>query len=452
MSEETLVLEKAEFTTYYTDGRPAYVSTLGISGNALKEKKEPELKADQTGSKPWSPWGSDNMFPNQVMEDLRLSTVGKRILSNRAHTHVGSDLIYYRIEVDDKGKRNKLPLYIPEIEDFLEENNVWAKQKAIVEDLETFYNAFAQLHFRRDGKKAVAGYSAKKSIFSRVEKMNPSSRRIENLYYSYTWPNPKEAEFTKIPMFDSDNPERFPICVVPLKYSTSDNTIYYELAIWDSVRQNGWMEVDRMVPELKKYMLKNQSIIKYHIKIPFSYWERKYGKETWVKYTAPEKDAKIAQELASLDTFLKGVSNTGKSFISGYDIDKITGKENSGWIIEALDHKIQDGIHLLDTSAAYSAILFAMGYDPTLIGANLIDKRSSGGSGSDKRESLHNLQASMPVDRSVSLEPLRIITRINGWNNTYAKELNNGRIHWAYADAEGQTLDQNPTGKTNVLK
>lgn len=445
--EDSLYIEREGSLTFATTGR-----SIGLTVTNYKPEstgKTPSKAEDQNLSKPWMPWGKNNKFPLEVMEDLRQSTVGKRILSERAKVHVGTDLLYYREEIDEQGHRTKVPLYIPEIEDWLEDNDVWIKQKAIAEDLETFYNAWPELILSRDGKK-IAGYGHRKAVFCRMERVNKNTGRIDNTYFSYDWPSPSSEDYYRtLPNFNEEQPLAKGVSVLPLKYSTPDAMVYYELAIWDSVRQNGWMSIDRMVPKLKESIFKNQAVLKYHVKIPAIYFELKHGKEKWVQMKPEKKQESMNEELDKMDTFLAGVENSGKAYVS---IVQYMGGQKFEFEITALDNKLAHEAYLPDASAAYSAILFAMGYDPTLIGANLIDKRSTGGSGSDKRESLANLQMKMPVDRNVSLKPLRIVTKVNGWNEKYAKELGGKRIKWAYVDEERTTLDKNPTGKSNVLQ
>jgi len=313
--DEDLNISHVDNFIHYSPGSPVAFTVEGYSSpEAVKGPKAPEVKTDKNSSalRPWALWGDDNLFPEQVMTDLRESTVGKRILADRTKLHYGSGLIYYYTpitstlrepqgsksgddpqEVQKKTTLEKIPLYIPEIEDFLEENNVPLVQKAIIEDLETFYNAMPLFLQRRDGGQKIAGLSYKKMIHCRIGRMGETSRRSDKIFHSYQWPYPNDKQYQAIDIFDADNPFRFKSFVTPLRYSTPDSNIYYELAIWDAVRQNGWMEIDKMVPAIKKFIFTNQAILKYHIKIPKTYWEGKFGLETWAKMVAKEKTAAI---------------------------------------------------------------------------------------------------------------------------------------------------------------
>lgn len=443
--KETIQYKKGDSTTMVLPEGVAMYTLNGTDVDTVEDTEPEKDTRNWTRRGHWVTWGKTNKFPIQVMADLRESTIAKRILSQRAKVHVGAGLVYYTIDIDPDGRRKKRPLYIPEIEEFLEANNAFAVQKAIVEDLETFYNAVPFFKLNLGGDR-IAGYGYKKMIHCRWGTDSETSSEIDRVYYSFKWPNPnpKNEDDVKVyPIFDQIEPLSEPLFTKPISYSTSDECTFYELAVWDSIRQNGWMAIDKLVPKLKKHIFENQAILKYHVKIPYDYWHRKYGTECWEGKTMDERNAAINEELANMDKFLRGVENSGKSFISLYGHDPVTGKPYPGFEILAIDNKLKSEDYLPDATAAYSAICFAMGYDPTLIGAGLIDKRNSGGSGSDKRESLANLQSSMVVDRFVSLEPLRIITTVNKWNEKFKDQLDGKLIHWGYLDSDtSHTLDQ----------
>ncbi len=443
-TSDVIELTKAGVTTRIMPGGAAMFSFS--SGYAQDKGVAPSEKRKYTLNGDWVKWGNDNNFPEHVMRALSGSTVAKRIIDHRASVHVGAGLIYYTIDIEG-GKRVKRPLYIPEIEDFMEASNALTVQKQYATDLETFFNGMPMLYptNKNDGK--VGGYGFKKMFASRMGKPSETSGKVKNIVWSHNWPNPRNSKdkinFRKYPIYNPIDGLK-DISAVPLRYNTSDECLYYELAIWDSVRTNGWMEIEAMVPKLKKHIFSNQAILKYHVEIPYTYWEIKYGKATWAKLDVPEKEKLIEKEMVNMDKFLSGTENSGKSFISMFAIDA-QGKAIPGFKITALDNKLKSDDYLPDANAATTAICFAMGYDPTGLGSTFTDKRGSSGSGSDKRETLANLQAGMGSNRYVTLEIPRIITRINGWNQIYKEHLNDGkgRIHWGYLDVDNsQTMNQ----------
>jgi len=446
---DTISYEKAGVTTKVLKGGVAAFSLDGFVSDA-KDVKTPDVNNNDgkrvwTRNGEWIKWGNDNNFPEHVMRALRESTVAKRILKQRANIHVGAGLFYYTKEVGENKEMVKVPLYIPEIEDFLDANNAIQTQFGLAQDLETWFNAMPMFRLSLKGDK-IAAYDDLKMYYCRYGALN-AKNKLDHVKFSYAWPNPtankESSQIVDYPIFNKFFPLREKSFVMPMQYKTSDETIFYELAVWDSVRTNGWMDVERMVPEIKKHIFTNQAILKYHIKIPYEYWERKFGSENWRKLTIKGRQDAVDDELDKMDKFLANTKNSGKSFVSFYGHDPHTGKPYPGFEFVPIENKLKSDDYLPDASAAITAICFAMGYDPTNMGAVMTDKRGSGGSGSDKRETLANLQSSMLVDRHVSLDPLRLITRVNKWNEIYARQLNNGRIHWGYLDSDtSHTLDQ----------
>ena len=52
--------------------------------------------------------------------------------------------------------------------------------------------------------------------------------------------------------------------------------VYYSFPYWDPIR-NTWLAVAQQIPILKEAMIKHQMVLKFHIKIPYSYWQNKYN-------------------------------------------------------------------------------------------------------------------------------------------------------------------------------
>lgn len=442
---DVISIERAGVSTMVLPGGSAMYSLDGYSAARVDKSIDPgdKKKRHWNINGNWVRWGDDNLFPEHVMRDLRKSTVAKPILNKRAEMHLGAGPTYFTHDIQN-GKKVKVPLYIPEIEDWLEDNSIYKTQKRGVNDLETFYNAMPvfSLNLKRD---KIAGLQYKKMINSRIGKPSESNNRVEHVCYSHNWPNPsaEKNEISEYKVFNPLRPLKHAHFALPLRYDTSDECLYYELAIWDGVRQNGWMEIEQMVPTLKKHIFSNQAILKYHVKIPYDYWTRKYGEAGWTNMKKKEKDAAVREEMEKMDKFLSSAENSGKSFVSYYGIDPVSGKAYPGFEITAIDNKLKSADYLPDNSAAIIAICFAMGYDPTGIGSDGVDKRGSGGSGSDKRETFSNQVATMGVNRYTSLEPLRLVTRVNNWNSIYSKVLDGRRIHWSYVDYDNsKTMDQ----------
>ncbi|MGV4509084.1 hypothetical protein ACQ1Q1_11950, partial [Ornithobacterium rhinotracheale] len=115
----------------------------------------------------------------------------------------------------------------------------------------------------------------------------------------------------------------------------------------------------------------------------------------------------------TIDEHMSGNEAAGRSLISPYFKD-MNGNLMRGIEIVPIDDKIKDGNFLPDAAAGNSQILFAMGVDPSLIGAGIPGGKNLSGSGSDKREAYTILCSKMPFKRMHLLEVFNFIRDFNG--------------------------------------
>ena len=80
----------------------------GAKAVATSFKKNHDAAVEQVvipkefSSSPWSPWGDDNLFPQNVLADLEKNSIALRALEKRKTVHYGRGIMAYR----DKGKDN----------------------------------------------------------------------------------------------------------------------------------------------------------------------------------------------------------------------------------------------------------------------------------------------------------------------------------------------------------
>jgi len=420
-------------------GAKALVILKGQGADATKEKEVAPY--DYTGLK-FSWWGDNNLFPQDVLTDLEKNSIALRALEKRKTVHYGRGIIAYResSEIDATGNFKKVIVKDPDIVDFFRLNRlnfIWIN---LIGSLEVFANGWVEFILNKGMDKINRVY-VKDPAYCRLEKMNPDTARIENLYYSARWEmfpaldDPKKV--VVIPMYD---PLKFDgkkykdsNFIYPIFYK-SFNKSYYNLAVWNGVRSSGWMDVANKIAPLKLAIMKNQMVIKYHVIVPDYYFQTKYPSP---EYTNEARNKKIETDLTDLNDFLTDIENSGKAFISFAFYDKIEKKLKEGWKIEVLDNKLDNGSYLPDSQAANSEILFGIGVDPTLIGAGIPGGKLGAGSGSDKREAFWQLNAEMGIYRQISLDPLYFIRDFNKWDPA---------IQFDYAVVDtSQTQSQHPT-------
>ncbi len=80
----------------------------GAKAVATSFKKSQDAAIEQVvipkdySTSPWSPWGDDNLFPQNVLRDLERNSIALRALEKRKTVHYGRGIMAYR----DKGKDN----------------------------------------------------------------------------------------------------------------------------------------------------------------------------------------------------------------------------------------------------------------------------------------------------------------------------------------------------------
>lgn len=392
---------------------PNAIVTTGLDNDAAKPSV---TTPNNNESNPWSAWGSNNLFPQEVMADLELNTVALRALEKRKNVHYGRGIVAYREVADEKkpdAMPRRVPVTDPEIVEWLRVNRVNIQQLEVIGSLEIFANAWVEMITNRERKK-INKIFVKDPCYCRYGVMDDTTGRIEKIFYSANW-DKTGGEPAEIPTYDPSKVKESGYTdakfVYPLYYR-SFNRSYYHMAIWNSVRANGWMAIANKVPGLKKAIMENQMTIKYHIQIPDDYFTNRYPHPT---FDDAYREARRKEKIQEMNDFLSNVENSGKALVTFSYWDKTLRQEFPGWKINVIDNKLKDDAYLPDSQAANSEILFAIGVDPSLIGSGMPGGKLGAGSGSDKREAFWMLNAEMGPYRTVSLDWLYFVRDFNGW-------------------------------------
>ena len=410
------------------------------------------IKPEEKDSKPFVPWGDDNQYPQNFKEALRKNGAGGAGLRVVKSTHYGQGFQLFIENVDENGNINNKMVSLnskPDIKKFFKQckmNRFWTETIA---DLETYYIAFPEFILSKDFNKIVS-VRRKQAAKMRYEKINPATGLIENAYFCHNWTSSTtvDSEYvSKIPVIDSYwNAEQIKeYCkkkkiykfILPIFYPLLDET-YYPQADWHAVYINGWFDVANSIPAFKKALFKNQLNIKHIVHISEEYFVRTY-KEDWQKFDTNKRKT-IRDELTQkIDEHLSGNENAGKS------IQSVTYKDiNGDWVkgieVESVDNKLKDGSYLPEASAANSEIMFALGVDPSLLGAGIPGGKMNTGSGSDKREAFSILTSLFKTKREISLEPWQLLRDYNGWDENLEANFTNTELTTLDVDATGTQI------------
>jgi hypothetical protein len=441
--------------TYYGDVAFGHGSGAAFAfGNTKNNVKHTLIAPEDNTSGDIAKWGDDNMYPQTLQTALSLNGAGGAALRILKSTHYGQGFHLFTEDIDEAGKHSKKIINIkdyPDIEAFFRYNKInrfWTEQ---ITDQETFYIAFPEFILSKDFN-TIVSVRRQPAAKIRYEKINPKTGLIENVYFCHNWTSNTsvDSEYVqKIPVIDNwwhaDQIKEY--CkqkkiykfIMPVFYPLVSET-YYPIVDWHAVYRNGWLDVANSIPEYKKNLFENQLNLKYMVYISEEYFIRMYKNE-WEEYT-PEKKKELRDQLTrAIDDHLSGNKNAGKS------IQSVVYKDmNGNWVkgieVTPIDDVLKDGSYLPEASAANSEIMFAMGVDPSIVGAGIPGGKMNTGSGSDKREAFSILTSLFKTKRELTLEVWNLIRDYNGWDAS---------LLGGFANTQLTTLDANPTGtQTNI--
>ena len=174
-----------------------------------------------------------------------------------------------------------------------------------------------------------------------------------------------------------------------------------------------WMGGDSpSYPHFLKKAYKNQITWKWHVQIPYSYWEKKYPSKD---YSAKEREAAIQKYMDSVEQNLCGPDNAEKPIFSHYAVNEMNGRIEEEWKIKPLENKYQGSDNLPVSAAANSEILFALMVNPNVLGAGMPGGTYAGNQGgSNIREAFLVNIANAWIDRQNILDPIELYIKMNG--------------------------------------
>lgn len=405
-----------------------------------------------------APWGEDNRFPQNIEAEMARCGLGKAALDWKARALYGNGIVPGKItgQAEDGADLFK-PLDRKKYKaqySFLESRSFFRFMLEYLQDWTWYSNCFPEMVLSKDGN-TITGFVHQESNDCRFKQMNDSGD-IDTVYLSKLWgaarsqyatfdpkrrmaglyENPKnvtevDGVFVKaLDCIDMYHPVEslqaiaraqveargvdFKSAILPVNYPSVNKT-YYQVAAWDGARLSGWVEIATKHPAVIKALIDKAYKIRYHIEIPDTYFQKKYGLEKWEGLDEAAQEQARKKLLTDMDAFLTGAENAHKTFISFFDIDPVQKKEYGQVKITELVNATTVDKDLALGSAAGVQLLIAMSVDPTLFGAGAGGSlyATNGGSGSDKREAFLIYCALLNLERQVLLEPLYLVRDYN---------------------------------------
>lgn len=410
--------------------------TGGVYETTKKEVEPEALNTSSSGSgKPWVKWGSDNNYPQRLIDAVKTDPVAS-LLEKKTAFHWGRGQMFYKKEVDEKG--NEKIILVPdkdvpqEIKDFFRRVN-WKKfMFGIISDFEWWHSFPVEYITSNDGKIIDIKWQKRKNV--RTEWRDEVTGEVNNYFLSGYWPTPPEGKFKKVPAFHpAGNTSGIYVHDLP-----SIDKDYNPDAAWHGIKR--WLDIAAKIPRWILANIDNSLNFKYHVKIPMKYFLDLCPVEAYK--TDQERMEAIQKAEASLyqkiDEYLAGEQNVHKAFYSKVAVDE-NGKEKAGWEIIVLENKTQHEAWLKAYGTAAMAMISGIGLSPSIAGS-ILPNGLGQGSGSDLREQFNfYIQVMTSIPREVTLEPWEFIKHRNGWPED---------LHLGYRDVILQSTDQNKSGYT----
>jgi len=404
--------------------------------------------------------GATNTLPIEVMEKVNDNvTVGSNVDFN-ARMAYGDGLMVVRKQQNKKGKIELVPVLDteqPDIFEFLLNNNYVNSIQEWANDICVFADSFVEIIFGRGNDKIVS-IRPVESVNSRISVADEKTGEIEYHGYSTKWhenvsdenvtitrlinrrcpiSDLKEKRGLKMNLKGETKKEKDERYVLQLMLPTPGR-YYYGKPYWWSIFTSRWYDFSCAIPRYKDALLKNQMVLKYHVKINERFWVRLFKAEGITHDLAKQK-ARRKKFLKDLDEFLSGEENAGKSFVSPFEYNIQKGVEEQDIIITPIESFFKGGEYIDDSEEVTNIICYAMGVHPSLVGASPGKGKSI--NGTEARELFIIKQALMKPIRDLLLLPLYIAKEINGWDKD---------IHFVIPNIMLTTLDKN-TGATKSI-
>ncbi len=367
-------------------------------------------------------WGRDNLFPWHAAETVRNTTVlntGLRFLRNLT---MGQGIFACRVKgYNDRGDEILEPADDPQLQRFVGSRLVRRYMEKTLRDFLKVGISAVQFVPNVAGDKIIGLNTVNSLHFRFTEPLDALGS--QNCVISGSWDLSPSA-YAILPLLSDYSPEshagllRFmgrmrQGFVYPVRDSWSNDDIYGE-PIWWPAYVAGWVDIAHMVPQFLKKAYKNQTTWKWHVQIPYSFWDKKFP---LTEFKDPElRRAAIDKYMTSIERNLLGPENAEKPIFTNYAVNEMNGRLEEEWKITPLSNKYSAGQENLVTSAAAnSEILFSLMVNPNVLGAGMPGGSYAGNQGgSNIREAFLVNIANSWIDRQNILDPLQLYLQLNG--------------------------------------
>lgn len=424
----TQVLYNKQGVPLIAFGSRFYAQTTGAPTDRPKVSKQLQKQDDKVtlDGNPLIAWGSLNDFPIKANELIRSVSVLNSGLKFIRNFTLGQGIFPCEVTGYDEDGNEKLKVIDnPDVVNFCQSRMVRRYLEKAARDYFKYGKADVQMIPSEDGTKMV-GLHTINSMFTRYTEAKNGV--IEKCIVSGKWPDtPAAGDYESFdlldeydPFFDLEsrrlkNQIKGKSFVYAIRDSWSNND-YYSEPIWYAAYLAGWVEIAQLVPAFLKKAFKNQITWKWHVQIPYSFWDKRFPAS---EYKSVElRQQAMDQYMDKIEENLCGAENADKPIFTFFEINPQNGKAEEQWIITDLGGKSKDNDKLITSAAANSEIMFAMMVNPNVLGAGMPGGTYAGNQGgSNIREAFLVNIANAWLDRQNFLDPLELYLTFNGVKN-----------------------------------
>lgn len=420
-----------EGTPLMISGSSFVSSTTGAPApSASRLTVELEEGTSTVGKAEFSNWGAANDFPQIAEGYISQSTVLRSALKYKYLLTIGQGLYPVRVLGYDNNGNEQVEVHPDaKVKKFLRSRMVRAYYEKALRDSVKFGLGAAQLIPSPDYSKMV-GISTFNMKYSRLSPLVKGE--IKNLVYSGAFPNsPSAGDFDTYRVLRDYDPDAALVRRMAKKqgkafaYMLRDNFSgmeIYGMPDWWTAKEAGWLDVIKKVPKFLLNAYDNAMYIKWHIKIPYQYWDKKFPSGDFKD--TKDRQNKISEYMNDFEKALTSTENAHKAVFTMYET--ISGKVEEQWVIEPLDSKVNFDKDLATSAAGNSEILFSLMVNPSVMGAGMPGGPYSGnaGSGSDIREAFLVNIALAWADRQKMNDPLEMYLNFNGADDVEIRSRN----------------------------
>jgi hypothetical protein len=418
---------------YFLTGSKAVVEYTGKSDRMSNESaKAEDIKTE------WVPCykSSGNSYWDEIIQVTEKNGISPSILETRRQFIIGGGIVLNKTVVSEGKKRIEIldKAKYPEIKAFLEDNDYTQVKSNQCDDLIQFGSYFEQNRTIGRGKsvKTNEAYHVDATT-ARSGIINPKTGFVDSLFLCDDWKKPKyDPQNTK-----DNNVERLDAFHRKALYPQKGKAIYhgkgysagypyYPKPKWHGLLD--WMKLSNKIPIWHLSGIENGYHIKYHIKIPLSYFDR---------FPADKRETEKTRMREQMNEWLAGAENVGKAFVS-YKIANGTAADE--WEIVPIEAMLHDEAFTTLYNETQLTITSGHGMHPAMAGIQIPNKLSNA---SEMRIAYYVYMSLKTSDiRSQLLAPLYLYKKVNGW----AEE-----VEFGFENIEVTKLDENPTGSQTVM-